>query len=118
MADVDLDTVSAALALQIGYDVALLRLAGLIGLESDPKRFDRPYDERTRLEEAPAERASPCARTAPAPSLSPGRPAWQEPRVPVAAERMSAADRSFSRAANVAAWVRPSMPSLACGFET
>ena len=54
--DVDPDTVSAALALQIGYDVALLRLAGLVGIESDPSRFDRPYDERTRLEGALAER--------------------------------------------------------------
>jgi hypothetical protein len=55
-ADVDPDTVPAALALQIGYDVALLRLAGLIGIESDPSRFDRPQHERTRLEGALAER--------------------------------------------------------------
>jgi hypothetical protein len=48
--DVDPDTVSAALALQIGYDVALLRLAELIGIDSDPGRFDRPQLERTRLE--------------------------------------------------------------------
>jgi len=48
--DVDPDTVSAALAIQIGYDVALLRLAGLIGIESDPARFDRPQLERIRLE--------------------------------------------------------------------
>ncbi len=55
-ADVDPDTVAAALSLQIGYDVALLRLAGLIGIESDPSRFDRPHCERTRLEGALAER--------------------------------------------------------------
>jgi hypothetical protein len=48
--DVDPDTVSAALALQIGYDVALLRLAELVGVDSDPTRFDRPQLERTRLE--------------------------------------------------------------------
>jgi hypothetical protein len=54
--DVDTDAVSAALALQIGYDVALLRLAGLVGIESDPGRFDRPQRERTRLEDALAER--------------------------------------------------------------
>jgi hypothetical protein len=54
--DVDPDTVSGALALQIGYDVALLRLAGLIGIESDPSRFDRPQYERARLEGALAER--------------------------------------------------------------
>jgi hypothetical protein len=55
-ADVDPDTVPAALALQIGYDVALLRLAELIGIDSDPSRFDRPQLERTRLEGALAER--------------------------------------------------------------
>ena len=54
--DIDPDTVSAALALQIGYDVALLRLAELIGIDSDPSRFDRPQLERTRLEDAFAER--------------------------------------------------------------
>jgi hypothetical protein len=54
--DVDPDTLSAALALQIGYDVALLRLAGLIGIESDPSRFERPQYERARLEGALAER--------------------------------------------------------------
>jgi hypothetical protein len=55
-ADVDPDTVPAALALQIAYDVALLRLAELIGIESDPSRFDRPQLERSRLEGALADR--------------------------------------------------------------
>ncbi len=55
-AEVDPDTVPAALALQIGYDVALLRLAELVGIDSDPSRFDRPQHERTRLEGALAER--------------------------------------------------------------
>ena len=54
--DLDPDTLSAGLALQIGYDVALLRLAGLMGIESDPTRFDRPQVERTRLERALTER--------------------------------------------------------------
>jgi len=54
--DVDPDTVSAALASQIGYDVALLRLAELFGIDSDPSRFDRPQLERTRLEAALVER--------------------------------------------------------------
>ncbi len=54
--DVDPDTVSAALALQIGYDVALIRLAGLVGIESDATRFDQPQVERTRLEQALTER--------------------------------------------------------------
>jgi hypothetical protein len=55
-AAVDPESVPAALALQIGYDVALLRLADLIGIESDPSRFDRPQHERARLEGALAER--------------------------------------------------------------
>ncbi len=57
--DVDPDTVSAALALQIGYDVALLRLAELVGIDSDPGRFDRPQLERTRLEREFARRGIP-----------------------------------------------------------
>ena len=63
--DVDPDTVSAALALQIGYDVALLRLAELVGIDSDPSRFDRPQLERTRLEaRVRPTRHSACTRTA------------------------------------------------------
>jgi hypothetical protein len=54
--DADPDAVSAALALQISYDVALLRVAGLVGIESDPSRFAQPLHERTRLERALAER--------------------------------------------------------------
>jgi hypothetical protein len=50
------ETLSSALALEIGYDVALLRLAGLVGIESEPNRFDRPQAERIRLESALAER--------------------------------------------------------------
>jgi hypothetical protein len=86
-ADVDPDMVSAALALQIAYDVALLRLAGLVGIESDPYRFDRPYDERTRLEGELTQRGISLATTAPALSPSPGRAAWRDPQVPVASER-------------------------------
>ena len=44
-----LDTVPAILALQIGYDVALLELAEVVGIESDPNRFDQPERERDRL---------------------------------------------------------------------
>jgi len=48
----DPDEVSAALALQIGYDIALLRLTGLVGIDSDPEFFDPPLRERNRLEDA------------------------------------------------------------------
>ena len=37
----DVDTVSAVLALQVGYDVALLELAAVMGLESGPGRFEQ-----------------------------------------------------------------------------
>jgi hypothetical protein len=46
------DTVPAVLALQIGYDVALLELAEVVGIESEPSRFDQPERERDRLRQA------------------------------------------------------------------
>ena len=47
--DGDPDTVPVVLALQIAYDVALLELARVVGLDSDPSRFDQPERERDRL---------------------------------------------------------------------
>jgi hypothetical protein len=52
----DPDTVPLVLALQIGYDVALLRLAKVVGIESGPERFEQPQLERQRLETELAER--------------------------------------------------------------
>ena len=46
------DIVPMVLAREIGYDVALLELAGLLGIESDPSRFSQPRQERARLEQA------------------------------------------------------------------
>lgn len=46
------DTVPAVLALQIGYDVALLELAEVVGIESAPSRFEQPERERDRLRQA------------------------------------------------------------------
>ena len=48
----DLDSVPAVLALQIGYDVALLELAEVVGIETGPYRFEQPERERDRLREA------------------------------------------------------------------
>jgi len=48
----DSDAVSAVLALEVAYDVALLRLARLVGVESDPDRFEQPQLERARVEGA------------------------------------------------------------------
>ena len=48
----DPDTVPVVLALEVAYDVALLELARLVGVESDPDRFEQPQLERARLEGA------------------------------------------------------------------
>jgi hypothetical protein len=48
----DPDTVPVVLAQQIAYDVALLELALIVGIDSDPSRFDQPQLERERLERA------------------------------------------------------------------
>ena len=63
----DLDAVPAVLALQIGYDVALLELAEVLGIETDPSRFERPgasapawswhYGTRASASAAPTPRA-------------------------------------------------------------
>jgi len=47
-----IDTVPSVLALQIGYDVALLELAETVGIETGPSRFDQPERERDRLRRA------------------------------------------------------------------
>ena len=48
----DPDVVSAVLAREVAYDVALLRLARTVGVESGPDRFEQPELERARLEGA------------------------------------------------------------------
>jgi hypothetical protein len=48
----DPDAVPVVLALEIGYDVALIELAGKIGVQTDPSCFEQPERERERLEEA------------------------------------------------------------------
>jgi hypothetical protein len=48
----ELDAVPAVLALQIGYDVALLELAAVVGIETGPYRFEQPERERDRLRQA------------------------------------------------------------------
>jgi hypothetical protein len=46
------DAVPVALARQIAYDVALLELARVAGVDTDPMRFEQPQLERERLERA------------------------------------------------------------------
>jgi hypothetical protein len=48
----DPDAVPVALAREIAYDVALVDLAELMGIETDLHRFEQPRQERARLEEA------------------------------------------------------------------
>jgi hypothetical protein len=50
--DIDPDAVPVVLALEIGYDVALMELARVVGVDTDPSRFDQPQRERRRLEHA------------------------------------------------------------------
>jgi hypothetical protein len=60
----ELDAVPAALALQIGYDVALLELAAVVGIETEPSRFEQPERERDRLRLALRERGISLDTTA------------------------------------------------------
>jgi hypothetical protein len=46
------DAVPSVLALQVGYDVALIELASVMGIESGPGHFEQPQRERKRLETA------------------------------------------------------------------
>jgi hypothetical protein len=48
----DPETVPVVLALEIGYDVALIELARVVGVNTDPSHFDQPQRERDRLEQA------------------------------------------------------------------
>jgi hypothetical protein len=47
----DPDAVPVVLALEIGYDVALIELAEKVGVQTDPSRFEQPERERERLED-------------------------------------------------------------------
>jgi hypothetical protein len=48
----DPDAVPVVLAREVAYDVALVDLAELMGIETDLQRFEQPRLERARLEEA------------------------------------------------------------------
>ncbi len=117
--DTDPHAVPVALALQIAYDVALLDLAGAVG------HRHRPEPLRATPAGAGAHRtgSSKSSGTAwnwsPMPrSPSPSAPDVALAQVPVASVRDSWAERSLSRAANVAAWVLRSIPSFASRFDT
>jgi hypothetical protein len=48
--------VPVVLAREIAYDVALLELSEVMGIETDLRRFEQPQQERARLEEAVRDR--------------------------------------------------------------
>jgi hypothetical protein len=48
-------SVPVVLALQVGYDAALIELAAVMGIDSGPGRFEPPETERERLEAALSE---------------------------------------------------------------
>jgi hypothetical protein len=52
----DPDAVQVVLAREIAYDVALLELSEVMGIETDLRRFEQPQQERARLEEAVRDR--------------------------------------------------------------
>jgi hypothetical protein len=66
----DPDAVPVVLAREVAYDVALLELAEVMGIETDPSRFEQPRQERARLEQELRERGITTAQAS-----SPTRPA-------------------------------------------
>jgi hypothetical protein len=69
----DPDAVPAVLAREIGYDVALLELSEVMGIQTDLHGFEQPRKERARLEEALRDRWV-TTRT-PTDASEPARPA-------------------------------------------
>jgi hypothetical protein len=53
------------LAREIAYDVALLELAQVLGIETDPSRFEQPRQERARVEQALRDRGIEVEASAP-----------------------------------------------------
>ena len=98
---------------QLAYDSALVAFARHLGIESSPEAFDPPQVERT-----PSNGLWPHTMST--------WPGWMKRfgrasgsvQVPEASRRAASVDRSSSRAAKVAAWVRRSIPSLASRLET
>jgi hypothetical protein len=70
----DPDAVPVMLAREIAYDLALLELAELMGIGTDLLRFEQPWQERARLEEALRERGVTTPPSAPPPTDA-GEPA-------------------------------------------
>ncbi len=70
----DPDAVSVVLAREIAYDLALLQLAAVMGVETDLERFEQPRLERARLERELRELGVPLSASDDAPEPAPRRP--------------------------------------------
>ena len=68
----DPDAVTVVLAREIAYDVALLELARVWGIETDPSHFEQPRHERSRLEQALRDRGVTLRTTGPSDETAPG----------------------------------------------
>jgi hypothetical protein len=55
------DRVTLALVDEVAYDMALVQCARCLGIDCDPGRFERPLEERRRLEGELASRGIPLA---------------------------------------------------------
>jgi hypothetical protein len=72
-AGTDPDAVPVVLAREIAYDVALLELAEILGIATDPERFEQPRLERARLEQALRDHGVTLPSTTDVPEAAPGR---------------------------------------------
>jgi len=68
----DSEAVPVVLSREIGYDVALLELAEVLGIETDTGRFEQPRRERARLEQALLDLGIPLPTTAESGGRAPG----------------------------------------------
>ena len=69
----DPDAVPVVLAREIAYDIALMELATVMGVETDVERFEQPRQERARLEHALRERGVSLPESDDAPESAPLR---------------------------------------------
>jgi hypothetical protein len=69
----DPDAVSTVLAREIAYDVALLELADVLGIDTELERFAQPRLERARLEQALRDHGVSLAATDDVPEPAPRR---------------------------------------------
>jgi hypothetical protein len=51
-ASIGVDRTSAVLAHQVSYDISLMELARSVGIDCEPNEFDRPEQQRRKLEHA------------------------------------------------------------------